>query len=472
MVQPEQLEAVFGLNSEGNTPEQRARTSSRLFVRSEDHLAFDTPGATGRRLSAWEALQAFGIDILLEILEYGSAIIAANESEPSQSVATKRKILGWSPDQLAKAAKVALEDVKDAENPKTRTSIHILSRIAQALQLDDLRLGLLPGGGTDARYAYRVRSLTVGRQITAKTVQALNEAAWVVAKQAELASWLAASEGRKLEKPGQRGFEGDSRYGSPDYPAWRCGFDLARSTRDLLRIDRTTPVTLRSIIEEQLDIPLIQLEMDKAIAGATIAVGDVRGIVVNMNGLNRNDLIRRTTVGHELCHLLWDTEENFQSLTIDRYEDLEKYFGAPQEAKEARANAFAVELLAPQEQVGQLYQLHNDPRQGLRAVMEHFGISYTAAMWQVYNFLDRKVPLDVLGVDDHSCPDDWRGKESFVTDIFEPSTTPHSRRGKFSYCVAMCWKKGLISKQSAAAYLNCGEDNVDKGADFILEVYR
>jgi hypothetical protein len=54
------LRAIFGHESTGATPLERARSSKRLFVRSQDHLAFHKPTATGRQLSAFEALDIFG----------------------------------------------------------------------------------------------------------------------------------------------------------------------------------------------------------------------------------------------------------------------------------------------------------------------------------------------------------------------------------------------------------------------------
>ena len=61
------LDAVFGPDSTGSTPEQRAQTSKTIFVRSQLQLAFDTPAAQGRRLRAQEALHLFGWNTLLTV---------------------------------------------------------------------------------------------------------------------------------------------------------------------------------------------------------------------------------------------------------------------------------------------------------------------------------------------------------------------------------------------------------------------
>ena len=56
------LDAVFGGDSTGNTPEERAASSKVRFVRSLDQIAFDSESATGRKLSAAYALDAYASD--------------------------------------------------------------------------------------------------------------------------------------------------------------------------------------------------------------------------------------------------------------------------------------------------------------------------------------------------------------------------------------------------------------------------
>lgn len=60
-IDTQELDYLFGEKSSGTTTRQRARTSKRMFVRSQDHLALDNPNATGRRLTPIEVLDIHGI---------------------------------------------------------------------------------------------------------------------------------------------------------------------------------------------------------------------------------------------------------------------------------------------------------------------------------------------------------------------------------------------------------------------------
>ena len=95
-VEAAELDLIFGKDSCGRTPEDRARTSTRIFVRSQDHLSLDNPELSGRRLTAWEALQSFGLDVLWEVFEYSSAILPASPMEPALTLKTRRNSLGLS----------------------------------------------------------------------------------------------------------------------------------------------------------------------------------------------------------------------------------------------------------------------------------------------------------------------------------------------------------------------------------------
>src|SRR5262249_24422018 len=182
---------------------------------------------------------------------------------------------------------------------------------------------------------------------------------------------------------------------------------------------------------------LIQLSLPSQFAGATVAVGGVRGIALNIEGQNENVWARRSTMAHELGHLLWDPDQRLRSLLVDTYRDLEEH--PPQrtgiDPVEARANAFALELLAPRQYALEIFKSHGDKRSGVRAVMEYFGVSFTSAKFQLWNALDRQDSLESFVVDDVEPTDEWKGRESFTIDYFRPSSVPQSRRGHFAFLV-------------------------------------
>lgn len=463
-----QLIRVFGSDSKGDTPEQRARNSSREFVRSQDHLALATPEATGRRITAWEAFRAFGFDKLEEVIDHGSAVLVVDPREPAATIRRRRETLELEPREVAQSVHLSKAEVENAERPDRKSSIRVLEKIASALGLDETRLSLGPDIASDEVLAFRLRQMKRSRpEFSANVVLHFDEAAWVTRKQAFLSQSLFGA--RDLQA---LGFQPDSRYGDRRYPAWQCGYDLAHSTRRFLGLSDYEPIEcLRDIVETTLRIPLIHLFLPKEIAGATVATSQVRGIVVNINVPNENVWVGRATIAHELGHLLWDPDQSLKSLLVDRFSDFEEPPQLKHDPVEARANAFAIEFLAPQSRAREIFQSSTDRRQGLRAVMEYFGISFTSAKFQVWNAFDRKVPLESLTVDNFEPTDEWKGRESFTVDIFRPKSVPQSRRGYFAALVVRALNERLISRDSAASFLGCAASELDESVAFIEQAF-
>ena len=109
------------------------------------------------------------------------------------------------------------------------------------------------------------------------------------------------------------------------------------------------------------------------------------GIVLNIEGRNSNVWIRRATLAHELAHILFDPEEQLSSVRVDSYEqvarDAEHDDQLPDNV-EQRANAFAIEFLAPRNAVKQIV---SDPAHvsaaSVENVMLEFGIGKAAALF-------------------------------------------------------------------------------------------
>lgn len=463
----QRLERVFGLSAE--TADESARRSKQEFFRSQDHLAPAREGATGRRMTAWEALQYFGFEKLEEAFEFGSAIIASKAEEPADTLRKRRELLALERRDVARTAKVSERDIEIAEDPKHTSSIKLLERIAQTLALDESRIST-QAESYDEPLAIRLRQIRTTRaEFTPNVVLAFNEAAWVTRKQSQLSEWLDGDWNfRKM------GFETDSRYGDRTYPAWRFGYELAHDTRRLLGIDAGAPVeSLRDVVETTLRIPLVHLSLPNQFAGATIGVGNTRGIALNTAGLNTNVWVRRSTLAHELGHLLWDPDQKLESLRVDTYSDLEEQ---PEKSGldpvEARANAFAIELLAPQEHALELFRAYTDKQTGLRMVMERFGISFISARYQIWNASQRTEELEKLSVKSVDPTDDWKGRESFTDDFFRPESVRSSRRGQFALFVVKAIKRGLLTVNSGASLLGCAEDELSANLDLIESIYK
>lgn len=442
------LVAVFGPESVGSTPGERAQSSNSVFVRSQDGLALDKPNATGRKFTAAEAYDAFGFETLLEAVTAGSAVLPANLEEPARTLREARERLGLTHETVATRAAVPVDLVRSAEDARTRTAIHDLQRIAISLGLDERHISFLPGAGGDETLGARLKNL--GSSTTAFSpalVSTFAEAAWVVRTEHRLRNALGWT------YPSLSRFEKDSHYGSQYFPAWKQGYLLADRARTLLDLPPTETIKPLRDLAFKLGIPVLQTKLPTNVAGATISTANVRGVIVNTEGQNTNVWVRRSTIAHELGHLLWDPEDRLLTIHVDEYTvvgstDREL---ATNEV-EARANAFAINFLAPRRAVERLYNTSSsdDP---LREVMERFGISLTAAKYHVWNACDRSFNLEMLRTSDPAPTEDWRALESFSDDYFPINTTPALRRGTFAKCVVSAQQRRFIHEDTAALYL-------------------
>jgi transcriptional regulator with XRE-family HTH domain len=152
----EKLEFIFNCEGQGLSPAQMARGSDMLFVRSQDLLAVYHQKGSGRVLSAWEALQTFGADLLYEAVVDGSSVIVYTRDEPARTVTPRKKELGLTNADIAKHTRLSLDDIHDIENTKRKNSIQNLETIARCLGLDERSISFKPGSGGDSQLAIRL----------------------------------------------------------------------------------------------------------------------------------------------------------------------------------------------------------------------------------------------------------------------------------------------------------------------------
>ncbi|HPW60280.1 MAG TPA: ImmA/IrrE family metallo-endopeptidase [Candidatus Rifleibacterium sp.] len=461
------IEEIFGVAYEdGLTFEEAALKSDRLFVRSQDHLAFDNETANGVRLSAYQALTIFGPKKLREIVDYGSAIIPVSCSEPAASIKQRRESLGLSTALVAKKAGVTEEDVLNAEDLNRRNSMQALCRIAQTLCMDDMAIAFHPTEQNDTEFAYRLRDRGTLAGSRKQLTLGLNEAAWVIKKQLELS---APNRSAILQR-----FEPSSIYGDKNYPVWKQGYYLAEKTRELLDLGHDPIQSIRGLLEKKLGIPLVQLELPDSVAGGTVSFDQGRGIFLNINGGNNEVGVRRFTLAHELGHLLWDPDQKLRSIIVDEYKILEPTQTLDDQVYhdfvEARANAFAIEFLAPGKKVEAAFRSESSASAGLKKVMEIFGLSYTAARFHILNSC-KTIDLEQLTSTGCSVSSDWQAQESFTIDFFKPESVPFSRRGRFAYEVVMAEEMRKISTNAAAIWLGCSTQEYQKDKETIKSLF-
>jgi Zn-dependent peptidase ImmA (M78 family) len=215
--------------------------------------------------------------------------------------------------------------------------------------------------------------------------------------------------------------------------------------------------SLKELIESRLRIPVIQLELNSAFAGATVASGARRGIVVNLAGDNEHPLMRRMTMAHELGHLLWDPDRRLQRLAVDRYDQIDRDVTAtsyPLDHVERRANAFAIEFLAPGDSIMNEFNKVGGGAVGLEKIIIKFGVSKTAIARHLANASHNLIDVFSERLPEISLAD-WEGGESLAVPLFAPQEVPVSRRGRFAYYVLKAFEAHLISDDTAASLYGC-----------------
>ena len=236
-----------------------------------------------------------------------------------------------------------------------------------------------------------------------------------------------------------------------------------RIVRDQLRSSKFIQ-SIKELIESKLRIPVVQLEIHGDLAGATVSSGAFRGIVINLNGDNGNPLARRMTMAHELGHLLWDPDQRLKKLVVDRYDLINQdavSAAVPLDFVERRANAFAIELLAPRSAILREFDKAGHGAKGLSHLISTFGVSRTAVANHLLNASFNRIDVTEERISQPPS-DEWEARESLAVPLFNPQTVPVSRRGRFAYCVFKAYRANLISADTAASLYQCRPDELDR----------
>lgn len=465
-VDPSYLDRMFG-PGEGLDPRLRAQGSRVSYVRSIDQIALEhSERATGRRLTSFEALEAYGLEILMRVADEGSALISHSTDAAGRTLKARREQLGVSIRNVAGASGLSVGVVEALEESRMRP-VREYERVARLLALDEDQLSFRPAPTKNENIAVRLRTMADDRaSLTPSSVVAIAEATWVAAKQLYLESLLG------LKNQDVREFLAPSAdFGGNRRAPYAVGYELAQKLRQFLDLGEDPVLSMRELAEDRLGVPVIMSILDPTIAGVTVEVAGGRAIILNLAGANINPLVRRATVAHEICHLLFDVSGDLQDLRVDRYDDLERNPAQGFDKVEQRANAFAAEFLAPQESAVLRY-LETD--QNLNdGVVDYFGIGFTAGRFQVWNGLRRPGSLESISGVRLTPEDDWEGRESFTASYhpLEALLNHPSRAGKFSALTIRAAENGLISWDTASEWLWSPIPDVRKSGPWMRDLY-
>ncbi|HEY9594557.1 MAG TPA: hypothetical protein VHE79_08770, partial [Spirochaetia bacterium] len=151
------------------------------------------------------------------------------------------------------------------------------------------------------------------------------------------------------------------------------------------------------------------------------------------------------------------------------YDELEKPAEQLPDRVEQRANAFAIEFLAPQKAVLDCFHAATDDPVG--TVMDVFGISFTAARYQIWNASERQLDFQGLTTQRRQPAQSFEVGEAYTATYHPIRGLPASRAGRFSAVVLRAAEERLISWQTAAEYLCCDEEGIQAATDALHELF-
>ena len=158
----------------------------------------------------------------------------------------------------------------------------------------------------------------------------------------------------------------------------------ARVVRDLARIGSAPVADLRGLVESVFNVPVFgrQIEASSGLSGMILFDGET-GLAVMLIRADEYDARRRFTLGHELGHYLWRRARGELSPSVLVSSG---YCLAGSEEEERFANAFAAELIAPEEGICAYMAetaLDVADAEHLMRLATHVGISFQATTYRL-----------------------------------------------------------------------------------------
>ncbi len=242
------------------------------------------------------------------------------------------------------------------------------------------------------------------------------------------------------------------------------GADAAAKVRQRFGIAPGPVPSMRDLVRDLMpEMRLLYAELgSQGPAGVTFASAQTHPtIVLNLEGKNRSPAVRRFSLAHELAHLFID-RPRLKPLAI-----LSGYQTESALAIEQRANAFAVRLLCPE---NELESLGVDALEAAKTLIEKYGMHYAAARLYLKNArgittLPERIPEALLMSSlDHK----WEeAEEPHGLSGFPLKRVPPERRTYVAAAAAQAYSQGLISRGRFAEALRVPPtEEVEQVLDF------
>lgn len=226
----------------------------------------------------------------------------------------------------------------------------------------------------------------------------------------------------------------------PAGKVWQAGRDLAMNVRSIMGIVGHVP-SMRSLVDA-LGISMMWQKLPNDIAGYGLC-DEIHGptIVVNVNGRNVNELIRRFTLAHEICHVLFDRDYLKEMSAFDTYDELYSYADGQWDPREVRANAFAIHLLLPELALRESW---GELRGDVRKLMTKFGVNYEAVRCHLDNYRLLHLSERISRIPT-TASDEWKIAES--GELWYPAfdVIPIERRHALACLAFRLWRERRIT---------------------------
>ena len=468
-------EYLFRVRDDGSDLETLASRSLTEFVRTQYQLGVANPTSTGYRMSSLEALHEYGWDILSEAADHGSAILVESDGEPYRALKDRANALGLRMHKLFADASWSASDADDFANERP-IPFRKLDRLASLLGIESKNIGKSDAGGMDSVGA-RLRTLIADREqeLTEDIVIAISEASRLIADYVAIRRLLGDSLVSNYYITDYSSIYkqiDDVKIGLRNYEPWQVGFQCADLVRKFLSIEEDDPVRgLATIVERSFDIFLLQTRSPGDFSGCSVERAGERAILLNRAFRGGNVFVMRAALAHELGHCLMDTASELANVHVDQ----DRVFDSnvfEHDAVESRANAFAVQLLAPRNSVVREYDRRGSGDHSVRAVMEIYGVSQSIVTRQISNSygIDHSQVTTGRNFPRSFSVAKWEKLErSIFDDLSELSREiAPIRLSKLAILGSLAYSSGYISADKLSSLLGCNQIEVGRTANGIL----
>ena len=375
------------------------------------------------------------------------------------------RLLGFRDRFVADRLAIPLERLQAIESGAAEPSVTEIELLAEFYGIDEERLEdepivIIKGEGVELLALNQ--ELPVDDAGKARVVRAANAARDLVALEA-MADCPARLELLKTNRiaPPVR---------ARDEQPYKTGANWGRSARKHLGLH--APIaSMRDLVHDHwpaLRVLYADLGSKTGVAGLTF-VDATRGptIVLNLRGRNEHPLVRRFSLAHELGHVLIDLQRGQPLALLSTYKT-----GAHLDV-EARANAFAMRLLCP-EQVARRIAREQTSEGAVRILINRWGVHYAAARLYLRNVanvtdLPPQMPTGMLE-DSASLKARQRWAQAERPDLladFPIAEVPPERRTMIAKLASRLHAEGTISRGRLCEYLRVSRAaDVERIADF------